>query len=86
MLFRSDPEADAEEAKRLYGIEFVDMQTIKDMDAVILAVSHNQFLELNQTIIDTMYNKNNQKKVLVDIKGILNRNEYEKAGYSYWRL
>ena len=26
------------------------------------------------------------KKVLLDIKGLLDRNEYEKAGYDYWRL
>ena len=26
------------------------------------------------------------KKVLLDLKGLLNRNEYEQAGYSYWRL
>ena len=26
------------------------------------------------------------KKVLVDVKGVLNREKFEKAGYSYWRL
>ena len=26
------------------------------------------------------------KKVLLDLKGLLNRKEYEAAGYSYWRL
>ena len=25
-------------------------------------------------------------KVLLDIKGLLDRREYETAGYSYWRL
>lgn len=25
-------------------------------------------------------------KVLLDIKGLLNRKEYESAGYKYWRL
>jgi UDP-N-acetyl-D-galactosamine dehydrogenase len=25
-------------------------------------------------------------KVLIDIKGILDRKEYETAGYRYWRL
>ena len=28
----------------------------------------------------------NASKVLVDLKGILNRREYEDAGYCYWRL
>ncbi|MFI3199938.1 MAG: nucleotide sugar dehydrogenase [Eubacteriales bacterium] len=82
----ADPVADAEEAKRLYGIEFVEMSVLKDMDAVVLAVSHNEFAELGQQELDIMFKQSNETKVLIDIKGILNRREYEKAGYSYWRL
>jgi len=81
----ADPAADADEAKRLYGIEFVDVNTIKDMDAVIMAVSHTQFTEYKKADIDKFF-KNGQKKVLSDIKGILDRKEYEDAGYLYWRL
>ncbi len=80
----ADPTADADEAKRLYGIEFVDMNSMKNMDAVILAVAHTEFKRLTKDDIDTMYSEG--KKVLVDVKGILNRKEYETAGYSYWRL
>ena len=82
----ADPAADSDEAKRLYGIEFVSMNEIKDMDAVILAVSHDEFMGLRKSDIDNMFNANNKQKVLVDIKGILNRKEYEAEGYSYWRL
>ena len=81
----ADPAADADEAKRLYGIEFVDINTVKDMDAVIMAVSHTQFLDYTQKDIEGFFKKG-QKKVLTDIKGILNRKEYEDAGYLYWRL
>ena len=28
----------------------------------------------------------NDKKVLVDVKGLLDRKIYEAAGYRYWRL
>ncbi len=82
----ADPAADAEEAKRLYNIDFVNMDTMKDMDAVIFAVSHNEFMDLAEADIAQMYNTTRSTKVLVDIKGILNRKEYEAAGYSYWRL
>jgi len=82
-----DPVADAAEAKHEYGLDFVDMNSIKEMDAVILAVAHNEFLSLLQADIDKLYgNVPNYKKVLVDIKGLLNRKEYERAGYTYWRL
>lgn len=80
----ADPEADADEAKRLYGIEFVDKETVENMDAVILAVSHNEFIKLKIDEIDRMFGEG--KKVLLDIKGILNRKLYENAGYRYWRL
>lgn len=80
----ADPEADAQEAKALYGVEFVDISTIKDMDAVILAVSHDSFSKFTMPEIDALFNKG--QKVLLDIKGILNRKEYEDAGYLYWRL
>ena len=57
------------------------------MDAVVIAVSHKQFAEMNLKDFDAMFkNTDNKNKVLVDIKGILNREEAETAGYSYWRL
>lgn len=80
----ADPVADAGEAKRLYGVEFVDIKTIENMDAVILAVAHNEFADFSIEDISKFFNEG--KKVLLDLKGILNRKEYEKAEYSYWRL
>lgn len=83
----SDPTADADEAKRLYGVEFVDMDSIRDCDAVILAVAHETFKGLSQTDLDKMFKLgDNRKKVLVDIKGLLDRKQYKSAGYQYWRL
>lgn len=81
-----DPAADAAEAKRLYGITFNSMEDIKDMDAVIVAVSHKQFLTLDKEKISSLYSKTNSKKVLVDIKGIFDRKEYSTEDYIYWRL
>mgnify|MGYP004564194571 FL=1 len=81
-----DPAADAAEAKRLYGITFNSMGDIKDMDAVIVAVSHKQFLTLDKEKISSLYSKTNAKKVLVDIKGIFDRKEYSTEDYIYWRL
>ncbi|MBQ7203725.1 MAG: nucleotide sugar dehydrogenase [Eubacterium sp.] len=80
----ADPAADAEEAKWLYGIEFVDLSTIKDMDAVILAVAHDCFKDMSMDDIDSLYGEG--KKIMIDIKGLLDRKSYESAGYSYFRL
>ena len=81
-----DPAADAAEAKRLYGITFNTMEDIKEMDAVIVAVSHKQFLTLDKEKISSLYSEAHAKKVLVDIKGIFDRKEYSTEDYIYWRL
>lgn len=81
----ADPAADADEAKRLYGIEFVKLSEIRDMDAVILAVAHEQFKSLSVADIDALY-KAGSAKVLLDLKGILNKTDFENADYIYWRL
>ncbi len=80
----TDPAADAAEAKQLYGIEFCDIDEIKDMDAVVVAVAHDCFAGLTQSDIEKHFAEG--KRVLVDIKGIYDREEYEAADYIYWRL
>lgn len=82
----TDDDADAQEAKRLYGIEFVPMTEIKDCDAVILAVAHESYKKLEMKDIDALYASKNQAKVLTDLKGILDKKAYQDAGYIYWRL
>ena len=55
------------------------------MDAVIIAVAHEEFLSLKESDIAALYS-DGTSKVLLDIKGLLDRDTYEKAGYCYWRL
>ena len=83
----ADPEADAEEAKHEYGIVFDSVEDIKGMDAIVVAVGHDQFLKFTEEDFNKMFKEgSNDSKVLLDIKGILDRREYEVAGYRYWRL
>ena len=81
----TDLTADADEARRLYGVEFVPFDSVRDMDAVILAVAHEQFKALTMDQLDAMF-RAGQPKVLLDLKGLLDRKAYEAAGYNYWRL
>ena len=83
----ADPEADAEETKHEYGIVLDSVEDIKEMDAVVIAVGHDQFLRFTQEDINKMFKQGtNRRKILLDIKGILIRKKYESAGYEYWRL
>ena len=80
----ADPAADAAEAKHLYGIEFTEMDAIRDMDAVILAVAHDAFKSLTPADLNKFFAPG--RNVLLDIKGLFNRRDFEAAGYVYWRL
>lgn len=81
-----DETIDADEAKHLYGIEFGTMEDVKNMDAVIIAVAHDEFFKLSKDDICGFFNPDNKVKVLADIKGLLNRKDYTEEGFSYWRL
>ncbi|MBP3531473.1 MAG: nucleotide sugar dehydrogenase [Thermoguttaceae bacterium] len=80
----ADPIADAEEARALYGVEFVDLADVREMDAVVLAVAHREFAALTETEIAGFFGSG--VKTLLDLKGLFDRDEYERAGYLYWRL
>lgn len=82
----TDVVADKAEAKVEYGIDFVDISEFQGLDAVVIAVGHDDYKDLNIEQINAMFNKENSKRVLIDIKGLMNRKDYEAAGYSYWRL
>lgn len=81
-----DPAADAEEAKRLYGISFESMEAVKDMDAVLVAVAHTEFLSFDKKQIDGFFKPSHDKKVFLDIKGLFDRKAYAGEEYLYWRL
>ncbi len=80
----ADPVADPAEARHEYGVEFVPLEDVRGMDAVVIAVAHDAFKKLSMDQVDQLFNGGN--KVLMDIKGLLDRKEYEGAGYLYWRL
>lgn len=79
-----DPVADTDEAKRLYGITLSSIADIRDVDAIILAAAHAEFSNFARSDMDGFFG--DRQKILLDVKGILDRAEYEAAGYLYWRL
>ena len=80
----ADPVADPAEARHEYGVVFVPLESIRGMDAVVIAVAHDDFKKLSMDKVDRLFNGG--YKVLMDLKGLLDRREYEEAGYLYWRL
>jgi len=80
-----DPAADAEEVYNEYGIKLRNVDEIENIDAVIFAVAHDEFKSLTLENIFKLYNGSNGK-VLIDVKGIFEKEEAESLGYIYWRL
>ena len=103
-----DPVADKEDLWREYRINTCEMEEIKDVDAVIFAVPHEEFKEISLVEVKKMFEPSvyinsdvmaeiaatseeildvdTSNSVLIDIKGLFNRQEVENAGFSYWRL
>lgn len=79
-----DPVADKEEAWEEYKIKFNDIDEISNVDAIIFTVGHDEFkcIEIDELV--KMYN--DDKKVLIDIKGLYDRKEAESKDFIYWRL
>ena len=71
-----------------YNVDLKLMDEAKDADCIILAVAHNEFRELTWEQIASMYKFGTaiDERVLIDVKGIKNRNEAMEQGYRYWRL
>lgn len=82
-----DPQADVEEAKHEYGLEFDKLSDVKNMDAVIVAVGHKEFVEMSTDQFEKLFKDgDNESKVIADIKGILDKEYFRDNGYHYWGL
>lgn len=81
-----DPEGDADEAKRLYGVEFHPMSDVRNMDAVLMAVKHKEFEQFTPEEIAKFYNPAHQTKVFSDLKGVFHKEDFQKPAWDYWRL
>ncbi len=80
----TDPIADKKEATKLYGVVIEDMESINNVDVIIIAVTHNIFKEIG---INELFKKFKAgKKVLIDVKGIYDAKDAADLGFQYWRL
>ena len=81
-----DPLADAEETQHEYGLELSSLDNIGTVDAIVYAVSHKQFSSLGIKELTNLCSNGNGAGAIIDVKSVLNREEVEAAGMSYWSL
>lgn len=81
-----DPVGDAKEAKQLYDIDLLEEFRAKESDAVVIAVSHKEFEDLDLEELSHMYRIGHSKKILMDLKGIFDKKNFNEQEWDYWRL
>jgi UDP-N-acetyl-D-galactosamine dehydrogenase len=79
-----DPLADTTEAKEEYGVNLLPLEDLRELDAVILAVSHAEFARLDVNRLKDMF-RIPEKGIIIDVKGFLDRDSLARH-FSYWRL
>ncbi|ABR73491.1 Vi polysaccharide biosynthesis protein VipA/TviB [Actinobacillus succinogenes] len=80
----ADPWADPAEVKHEYGLDLSVIDENHPVDALIVAVGHKEFRELNPEILRTYMNSSNP--VLVDVKSLFDRDALSQQGISVFRL
>lgn len=80
-----DPVADPSEVKHEYGITLGSMDDIKNSDALVFAVAHQDFKAMNLNQIKTLF-KNPNELILIDVKSMFNLKELKNSNFKYWRL
>lgn len=83
-VFVYDPVADRNETYKSYNIELVDYDEINNVDAIVVAVAHDEFKNISLDELEKKYV--DDRKTLVDLKGIYNKKDVEDRGITYWRL
>lgn len=86
-LYLADPLADPNEIKREYGYKLSELSAIHDVDCVVFAVAHDEYVKMGIKGIEPYFAEYPQsQRVIIDIKGIVSKDEAQKKNIRYWRL
>lgn len=79
-----DPIAEEDKVKREYGIDLVDISTVNNVDAVIIAVAHQCYRNISIKKIKDLLAPGH--RIVIDVKGILKKQDVVAEGFDYWCL
>ena len=80
----SDPWANKQDVKDMYGLDLVDFKLIKNIDSIIVAVGHKEYRKLK--LLDLKRVCKGSKPVLADIKSLYEVGDIKAAGFDYFRF
>jgi UDP-N-acetyl-D-galactosamine dehydrogenase len=82
-VFVHDPYADPDEAMHEYGVRLSDWDELPRADAIVAAVSHQQFVSLP---VEDFGRKLIKGGVFIDVKACFDAEALRRAGILVWRL
>lgn len=84
----ADPLADPALVRKEYGISLTPLKEVRQADGVILTVAHQPFAELTPEALSHFLRPDRpaSRKLIADVKSILNESQLRALGYRYWNL
>ena len=84
----SDRWADAEVAKKEYGVDLVPFDQLPKAECIIVAVGHSEFRAMPMMKLKELFKDGlpDNEKVLIDVKSLYRMDELKASGMKYWRL
>ena len=81
-----DPVTTDDEVYSIYKFH-LDNSIPTDLDALIFAVSHDEFKKMDKSAVSSLFNNQTKAKIIVDVKGMFDSKTFpENEGFVYWRL
>lgn len=80
-----DPIVNKEQVKEQYGIEICQLDDLTNVNALIIAVAHEEFFKYKLSDLKKIYSSDNVP-VLIDVKRIFKKTLLEEEGFIYWGL
>ena len=84
----TDRWADAEVAKKEYGVDLIPFEELPKADCIIVAVGHNEFRSMSMMKLKDLFKHElpDEEKVLIDVKSLYRMDELKASGMRFWRL
>lgn len=80
----ADPYADSKEVKDEYGINLLSLDSIGQVDALVVAVGHDEYRTMKLEELKNLLK--GKKPLLVDVKGLFDRKQAEALDLTVFRL
>ena len=84
----TDSWADADIARKEYGVELVTYNKLPKADCVIVAVGHKEYRSMSMMQLKNLFKAEleERERILIDVKSLYRMDELKASGMRFWRL